>query len=308
MDWEGRFKEKATLVHGGKYSYNKVNYENAHKKVCVICPEHGDFMVSPNAHLKGVGCPKCNGGVKLTTDEFIKKAREFHGNRYDYSKVEYVNTKTKVCIICPEHGEFWQAPEKHLKHNCPLCCGNVKYNTETFIAKCKEKFGDDFIDYSKVNYINRDTDIKLVCKKCGREFFVNPHNHIRRGDGCQYCRMSSLEKEVYTSLKRENISFEWHKWFSWLNNGKSHKSLDFFLPDYNIAIECQGRQHFEPIDFFGGKESYDRQYKNDMEKYELCRNNGIEIKYYSKIDMDYNFKVFSDISELIKDINTKKNQ
>jgi very-short-patch-repair endonuclease len=60
---------------------------------------------------------------KSTLQEFIEKARKVHGNKYDYSKVEYKNTRTKVCIICPEHGEFWQRPDHHLnlKHGCPKC-------------------------------------------------------------------------------------------------------------------------------------------------------------------------------------------
>ena len=59
---------------------------------------------------------------KLTTEEFIAKAKAVHGNRYDYSKVEYVNSKTKVCIVCKEHGDFWQSPIKHLHgQKCAKC-------------------------------------------------------------------------------------------------------------------------------------------------------------------------------------------
>lgn len=305
MNFEEKFIEKANIKHGGKYSYHHVNYINAHDKVLITCPIHGDFLQTPNSHLNGKGCPKCNGGVSKTNKEFIEKAKQIHGDKYDYSKVEYVDSKTKVCIICPKHGEFWQTPDKHInsKQGCPNCCKNKKYTTETFINECKNKFGENFIDYSKVIYVNRNADIMLKCKKCGKEFAANPHNHLKRGDGCPVCKLSKLEKEVYNELSKKNINFTLHKWFSWLNNGKSHKSLDFYLPDYNVAIECQGEQHFKPIEYFGGKEKYDTQVKNDLEKFELCKQNGINIKYYSNLNEKCGYYVYQDIHKLIESIN-----
>lgn len=307
MDWAKKFIEKAKIKHGDKYSYHHVNYIDAHTKVSITCPIHGDFLQSPNHHLRGVGCPKCNGGVHMEFEEFNERAKKIHGDKYDYSKIDLINRKNgKVCIICPEHGEFWQTPTKHLDgHGCPNCCHSKKYTTETFIEACNKKFGENFIDYSKVNYINRNTDILLKCKKCGKEFLMNPHNHLKRGDGCPVCRLSKLEKEVYNKLLKEGIKFDLHKWFSWLNNGKSHKSLDFYLPDYSAAIECQGIQHFKPIDFFGGKKMYEIQSKNDIEKYELCKENGIDVKYFSNFDEKCNYKVFSNLDELISVIRNK---
>ena len=111
------FIEKAKRIHGDKYDYSKTEYINATTKVCIICPEHGEFWMTPNNHTHGThpqNCPKCVGGVRSNTDDFIKKAKELHGDKYDYSKVNYVNNKTKVCIICPEHGEFWVTPSNHI--------------------------------------------------------------------------------------------------------------------------------------------------------------------------------------------------
>ena len=91
---------------------------------------------------------------KVTTEDFIKKAREIHGDKYDYSKVEYIKRNQKVCIICPVHGEFWQIPGNHLCGNgCSECSGKKKSNTEDFIKKAREIHGDRY-DYSKVNYVN----------------------------------------------------------------------------------------------------------------------------------------------------------
>ena len=114
--------QKAKKVHGDKYDYSKVKYYNAHTKVCIICPIHGEFWQTPASHLMGNACPKCGGKTKLNTDKFIHRAKEIHGDKYDYSKVEYINATTKVCIICPIHGEFWQTPAKHLSgKGCKKC-------------------------------------------------------------------------------------------------------------------------------------------------------------------------------------------
>ena len=109
------FIKKAKEIHGNKYDYSKVEYKNTSTKVCIICPEHGEFWQTPNHHLQGHGCPKCKNEKirKRHTHNitiFIEKARKVHGDKYDYSKAEYINASTKVCIICPEHGEFWQTP------------------------------------------------------------------------------------------------------------------------------------------------------------------------------------------------------
>lgn len=111
---------KAKAIHGNKYDYSKVNYVNTKEKVCIICPTHGEFWQRPNGHLNGLGCDKCGKTYSYTTEEFIEKAKQIHGNKYDYSKVKYINAQTKVCIICPIHGEFWQTPYKHLnlKEGC----------------------------------------------------------------------------------------------------------------------------------------------------------------------------------------------
>lgn len=121
------FIEAAKKVHGDRYDYSKVEYVNAHTKVCIICPEHGEFWQTPTNHMKGRGCPKCKAAkisdMRISSREnFIKKAIKVHGYKYDYSKVNYINSSTKVCIICPEHGDFWQTPNQHLRGNgCRLC-------------------------------------------------------------------------------------------------------------------------------------------------------------------------------------------
>jgi very-short-patch-repair endonuclease/transposase-like protein len=120
------------------------------------------------------------------TNNFISKAIKIHKDRYDYSKVNYINAKTKINIICKLHGEFEQTPSNHLsKYNCQKCAKNFKLDTLEFIEKAKE-IHKDIYDYSKVNYINADTKIIIICKIHG-EFTQQPDFHINRKCGCPKC-------------------------------------------------------------------------------------------------------------------------
>ena len=175
-----QFIEKARKVHGDKYDYSKVEYVNTETKICVICPIHGEFYITPHNHLQNQGCKICgdekkrykkyNGKLNLTTEQFIEKARKVHGDKYDYSKVKYIDNKTKVCIICPIHGEFWQKPSTHLQGSgCNLCGINMlvlkkTLTTEQFIEKARKVHGDKY-DYSKVEYKGSLEKVCIICPK-----------------------------------------------------------------------------------------------------------------------------------------------
>ena len=179
------FIEKAKKVHGDKYDYSKVKYVNKDTKVTIICPTHGEFEQNPRSHLTGQGCPSCGGNKKLTTEEFVERARIVHGDKYDYSKVDYVNNNTKVTIICPTHGEFEQKPSGHLTgRGCPYCSGKKKLTTEEFIEKARKVHGDKY-DYSKVNYVDCSTKVTIICPTHG-EFEQTPYWHYS-GGGCPSC-------------------------------------------------------------------------------------------------------------------------
>ena len=298
------FIDKAKKVHNDKYDYSKVEYINNKTKVCIVCPIHGEFWMKPNNHLLKQGCPKC--GIetirfsqRFTTQEFIKKAKEIHGDIYDYTKVNYINSKTKVCIICPIHGEFWQTPYGHLHYKgCPKCSVEKvhslqRHTSEEFIKKA-EKVHNDKYDYSKVNYINANTKVCIICPIHG-EFWQIPHDHLKRV-GCPKCCQSHMEKETEEILSNNNIRYESQKRFEWL--GK--QSLDFYLPDYNIAIECQGEQHFKPIDFAGkGEEWAENLLKDNIErdkkKVKLCEEKKIKLFY-----INYNENIIEKFNKIIK--------
>ena len=277
------FIKKAKEIHGDKYDYSKVEYIDSRTKICIICPIHGEFYMRPNDHLMGHGCQKCKGeNSNLTTEEFIKKAKEIHGDKYDYSKIEYKGTRTKVCIICPIHGEFWQKPILHLNgHGCIRCNNGQKpKTTEEFIAEAKMVHGNKY-DYSKVIYRGTDSKVCIICPKHG-EFLQTPHSHLN-GCGCPICSESKLEKEVAKFLEEKNIKYEREYAIKHFKT----QFLDFFIPNKKIVIECQGRQHFEPIDFFDGKQGFHERIINDISKYQYCIDNGFKIIYYSsKIDLN----------------------
>lgn len=296
------FIKKAREIHGDKYDYSKVEYIKRNQKVCIICPVHGEFWQTPGNHLCGNGCSECSGKKKSNTEDFIKKAKEIHGDRYDYSKVNYVNNETPVCIICPEHGEFWQTPYNHIKGcGCQKCAGVIKSNTEEFVKKAKEIHGDRY-DYSNVNYTNSHTVVQIICPEHG-EFLQQPTNHLR-GCGCPYCNTnvnSKIVQKIEKKLKELNITFEKEKTFDWLKN-KSHMFIDFFLPEYNVGIECQGIQHFKPITFFGGNEKYNEQKSRDLLKYKLCSEHNIKIYYFTDINLEYFEKIYCNENILIEEI------
>ena len=124
-----RFLADARNAHGDKYDYSEVEYKNALSKVKINCPIHGAFLQTPASHVRGVACSKCSDLIaadkrRLSTGEFVARARDVHGDKYDYSRADYVTSHGKVEIICPEHGSFWQSPATHTMGNkagCPGC-------------------------------------------------------------------------------------------------------------------------------------------------------------------------------------------
>ena len=299
------FIEKAKSVHGDKYDYSKVNYKNNYTKVTIICPEHGEFEQEPRMHLSGSGCPKCaHDSLKLTKEEFIKKSKEIHGDKYDYSKVNYVNTYTRVVIICPIHGEFEQRPQDHLEgRGCQKCSlieasNKNRDTTDEFIEKARKVHGDRY-DYSKVNYIDHKTPVTIVCPEHG-EFEQIPSSHLL-GYGCPVCSMSRLESRMRTFLIDHNICFYHRMKWPWLKL----QHVDFYLPEYNVAIECQGLQHFESVKYFGGEKHFSETVTRDKKKQKLCEENGIKIIYFSNLSnssrkYDYPYKVYEDEFELFR--------
>jgi hypothetical protein len=184
------FIRRGREVHGDKYDYSKAVYESATSNITIICPTHGEFQQRPANHYIGRGCRECGGNKPLTVERFIERAIKKHGDRYDYSKVEFVGVESKIKIVCPEHGEFIQRVMVHLKgFNCPSCgrestAQKLNYSQDRFIKDSQVTHGNKY-DYSQVEYINAQSKVKILCPEHG-VFEQRAANHIR-GIGCSKC-------------------------------------------------------------------------------------------------------------------------
>ena len=296
-------------------------YQGDKKYITVKCKIHNYiFNTKPNWLKQGQGCQKCyddrrGNNTRKTTKEFIEDAKKIHGDKYDYSKVEYINARAKVCIICPIHGEFWQRPDKHIRgQGCPKCGDilngfNKRLGVNEFVKRAKKIHGNKY-DYSKVEYVNVDTKVCIICPKHG-EFWQTPYCHVS-GNGCPTCNESHLEKAMKNILLENNIEFEQQKKFEWLGR----QTLDFYLPQYNIGIECQGGQHFQAVEHFGGEKEFQKLLRRDKIKKQKCDTNNLKLFYVvddiNKIQLKgcalkKIYKVLYDLNVISEKINKIKN-
>jgi len=273
-----QFIIKANQVHGNHYDYSLVDYINNFSKIKIICKEHGIFYQTPKKHMYQ-GCPKCKGFYK-TNDEITKEFKKIHKDIYDYSLVDYKNSKSKVIIICKKHGKYLITPNDHLNGIGCKVCGNIsknqknKLSSEKFIEKSNKKHNNKY-DYSLTNYIDTHTKIKIICKKHGI-FEQRPHDHLK-GIGCPICKESKSEIIISNILKNKNIYFIQQKTFDDCKGKKNKLPFDFYLPDFNICIEYDGRQHYESIEYFGGDKTLNLIKINDKIKTEYCLKNNIRL-------------------------------
>lgn len=282
------FIEKIREIFGDKYKYNEIEYSSHVKKVKIICDTHGVISKYPQSLLKGSGCNKCESvNYKIDKDEFIRRAFEVHGKTYKYNEVEYVNDSTPIRIICDTHGIFEQSPNIHLSgHGCKYCSGRYRYSNEEFIEKSNFKHNCKY-DYTRVDYKNAHTKVKIICKKHG-EFSQKPNAHLI-GNGCPSCKESKGELLIFKFLEENKIQYNRQKTFK----GCKYKSLlffDFYIPSMNLCIEYDGEFHYLPI--FGEK-YLSETIKRDIIKNQYCLNNNIDLLRISYRDVD-------NISEILK--------
>lgn len=289
------FIERANKIHGiGRYDYSKVVYINNTTDIIIICHNHEtpyEFPQTPSHHLLGNGCKLC--GIKnraskrrMTLKEFIEQSRKIHGDKYDYSKVNYINNSTDVIITCLEHGDFPQTPNNHLSDKgCSKCsweklANERKMSLEEFIEKANKKHGLGTYNYSKVVYVNNHTDVIIICPKHG-EFKQKPNDHLI-DCGCRNCHKSNGEIEVRNFLIKNKIEFEEQKQFDKCKYINS-LSFDFYLPKHNLCIEYDGKQHFEKVNWTGKmtEEKMEENLKSnqlrDQIKNDYCKNNKINL-------------------------------
>jgi len=245
--------------------------------------KHGVFEQISGTHLYNkCGCPKCQNNYRPNNQEFIKKSKETHNNNYDYSLVDYINSEVKVKIICSKHGIFEQKPCKHLKsQGCPKCAKNVKLTIDDIVNRSNIIHNYKYLILDQ-EYINNRTKLTITCKTCNKTFSQSVDDHLRGKIGCDCYIKSKGEIAISKFLFNQNISFETQKRF---NNCRNTLTLpfDFYLSTYNIAIEFDGRQHFNINTKFYTPEIE----KNDKIKTNYCINNNINllrIKYDKNIE------------------------
>lgn len=294
------FLKKSIAKHGNKFDYSKTIYLDCKTPIEIICPKHGLFTINPTGHYESkTGCPKCStedvhNNQRKTTEWFIDKAKNVHGDNYDYSLVEYIKSQKYVKIRCKKHDFiFEQWPSNHLYgKGCPKCKLDFLHNKfamtkEEFIKKANLKHNNKF-NYSLVNYINCDKNVEIICPLHGN-FVQSPYHHLRSPFGCPTCsgEISFQEREIYSFIVNRGINCV----------GQSRKiipplELDIYIPDKNIAIEYNG--------IFWHSESLCGKVDYHLEKTASCRAKGINLIHIFENEMINNRKlVFSNLSKIL---------
>jgi hypothetical protein len=214
------FIRKAKIIHGNKYDYSKTIYINGHTKLSIICPFHGEFSQRADSHLEGKTCFQCNIDYltnlrKDSFEKFVKKAIKIHGNKYDYSKVKYIESRDYVCIICPIHGEFFQKPNNHLNGYGCRKCGIEKLVRKQSVSK-------KYRQYRWKNY-------------------TLPNGKVIRIQGYENWTIDKLLKEdiLQDEIKTE---YESKPTIDYEFSGSFHKYIpDCYIPSSNIIIETKSK-------------------------------------------------------------------
>ena len=312
-----RFVSLASMIHGDKYNYDKVNCKGWKEKVQIYCSKHGYFWQTPSSHISnGNGCPKCAREVnddlkRFTHKDIIKKFLESKGDEFDYSRVEYINLYSKVCIGCKKHGWFWVTPSQFINgvYGCPQCWfdnigkSNRKIFKEDFIKIARSVHGDKY-GYDKVEFNSVKDKVTIFCPDHGY-FEQVVFSHLK-GFGCLKCKCySGGENKIREILSERKILFvEQYKVpnISLFCNNKNIY-IDFYIPSLKTAIEFNGKQHYKSIKWFGGEEKFEQQQWRDESLRIYCKENKIKL-----IEIPYT--EFANIEKILTKelkINKKKN-
>ena len=254
------FVRRAKLKHGDLYDYTKTTYTSSLEKVTIVCKEHGAFPQTANQHINGRGCPTCAKEASKkdqtwTTEKFVSKAKEVHGNLYDYTKTAYVFSKTKLVITCKEHGDFLQLPTLHLAGQGCQTCGRIKgakkekiYTEEDktkFISECIERFEDRY-DLTEVVYEGYKSQISVTCNLHGHSFVVNAMAFLNRGSGCRSCTDIRAKIEEDRSSNKQDLTQVFiQKAINVHGETYSYENVKYVNCETKVSITCSQHGDFE---------------------------------------------------------------
>lgn len=225
-------------VHGDRYDYSKLNYTSSREKVVIICKVHGAFKQNLMNHIQGKGCHDCAGYFRYNSDTIKIGFIAAHGDKYDYSRVVYDGDAKKVCIICDQHGEFWQTPTTHKNGSGCRECARLIINKKRKVPKSKSikdfhaVHGNKY-SYSKSIFKNMADKIEIVCEKHG-SFWQAPITH-KQGIGCPDC--ANEKRHGFSLTKYTEISESKYKGISFLYLIKCSNKKEVF---YKIGISVRG--------------------------------------------------------------------
>lgn len=170
--------KKFKKIHGDFYDYSKVNYKRSDAYIIIVCPNHGEFLQKPSGHWNGAGCLKCSREArKMTRDKFISKSEKIHNFKFDYSKINFIDLKTHIEIMCPKHGPYLSTPTNHLQGwGCPSC---RESKGEKKIRNVLEEYNFVFnTQYTFKDCVNPDTTRQLRY-----DFYIPKLNLVIEYDG-----------------------------------------------------------------------------------------------------------------------------
>lgn len=263
------------------------------------CPIHGEFEISWNTVKNGQGCPICGriqaGVTRRNSIEYVRQ--KFEDNNLKLMTNEYLNNEQLLPYICPHHEnqgiQYISYGNLIMGRGCPIC-GRERTTLlqtkghEQFIKEVYELYEDKYEIRS--TYINSRLHVLVYCKDCDKVFPIKPY-HLLDNHGCPLCSSSRGEKRIRSFLENNCIDNISQKRF---DDCKIKRTLpfDFYLPEYNICIEYQGKQHYKPIEFFGGEEQFQKQQLYDSIKREYCKANNIKL-------IEISYKDYNNIEEIL---------
>ena len=260
-------------------------YISSIKPIGCKCKKCGhEFNGYPNNLLSGGRCPKCFfDSIRKSHEDFVKELGDNILNIDILS--EYRGEKVKIKCRCKIDGYEWETVPRSLINGfgCPMCSGNAKYTFDSFVEKLNSINPNISISGT---YINAHTHLKCRCKLCNYEWNATPNN-LLNGKGCPCCNISNAENKIKLYLENNSITFETQKKYdNLIGIGNRHLSYDFYIPSYDLLIEAQGRQHYVPVDYFGGEEKFKIQQEHDKRKREYAKNNNIALLEISYLNFD----------------------